>query len=204
VARKARTVILYDGCFAHVFSRSIAKKYIFKEDEQMKDFLSLLLIAKRKYGFKIFHYCMMHTHFHMAVGIDKLINFSAAMKWLKWQYTQLYNSERKRRGTVWQGRFNSLVIENEKYLRACGQYIEQNPVEAGIVRSAVEWQYSSSRCYELGEKNNMVDRYDWSGTLPEVDVENEEKFFEKGIGIGSNLFQIHLKDGTYESVVKTL
>ena len=198
--RKARSTILYDGCYAHVFSRSIEKKFIFKEEEDLDAFGGLLLAAKRKFGFHIFHYCLLHTHFHLAVGLGKLDDFSAAMKWLKWQYTQGYNREKKRRGTVWQGRFNSLVIEDENYLRACGLYIERNPIEAGIVARPIDWRYSSSRFYECGTKDSLVDRYEWGGVLPNLEGSSGKNFFEKGLGIGDALFQIHLKDGTYESM----
>lgn len=135
----------------------------------------------------------MHTHFHLVVGIGQLDDFSLAFKWIKWHYTQNYNRERKRRGTVWQGRFNGLVIENEDYLRACGSYVENNPVEAGIVAQASQWEYSSCRHYEKLQSDPLVDLYEWGGRLPEVKTEAKE-FFEEGYGIGSEVFQFYLKE----------
>ena len=38
----------------------------------------------------------------------------------------------------------SLLIEGERYLFACGQYIENNPVKAKMVKKANDWLYSSS------------------------------------------------------------
>ena len=191
MTRKARTAVLYDGCYAHVFSRSIEKRFIFRGEENFERFKKLLLDAKKRYGFRIFHYCLMHTHFHLAAGMEELAKFSAAMKWLKWQYTAGYNKAKKRRGTVWQERFRSLVIEDERYLRACGLYIEHNPVEAGLVKRAAEWPHSSSRCYEKGENDALVDRYEWGGVLPEIEGE-ARRFFERGSSIGSSLFRLYV------------
>ena len=42
--RKARSRILYDYCFAHVFSRSIEKKYIFDHPDEFELFRQLLLV----------------------------------------------------------------------------------------------------------------------------------------------------------------
>ena len=193
MSRRARRSILYDGCYAHVFSRSIEKRYIFKNGKHFEKFYQLLQQAKKEYGFRIFHYCLMHTHFHLAIGIGDLERFSAGMKWLKWKYTKIYNDKRKRRGTVWQGRFNSLVIEDERYLKACGIYIEQNPVEAGIVRRALEWKYSSHGYHELGHKDDLVDSYEWGGTLPEVRGDFKT-FFEKGPVIGSSIFDFYFRE----------
>ena len=151
-------------------------------------------LARFYHGFQVFHYCLMHTHFHLAVRIESVKLFSKSLQWLKWKYTKNYNKARKRRGTVWQGRFASLVIENEKYLRACGEYIEQNPVKAGIVRRAEQWPYSSSRFYEKRVVDNLVDRYEWGGELPKIEGEGE-RFFEKGSGIGSPLFRLHIREG---------
>lgn len=199
--RKARTAILYDGCFAHVFSRSIEKRFIFESSEHFDAFLNLLFEAKQRYGFQVFHYCILHTHFHLAVGMEKVESFSAAMKWLKWQYTQKYNRKWNRRGTVWQGRFQGLVIENERYLKACGLYIERNPVEAGLVTNAADWPHSSSQFYEQGAADRLIDSYEWDLILPKQE-RDEKEFFEKGMGIGSELFQLYLEDQIAGSITQ--
>jgi len=191
--RKARTSILYDGCFAHVFSRSIETRFIFEDAAEFDSFRTLLHQARERFGFQIFHYCLMHTHFHLAVRIGSLAGFSDGLKWVKWQFTQAYNRKRRRRGTVWQGRFQSLLIEDTRYLRACGQYIEENPVQAGLVKDATAWPYSSSRYYQCGTSDGLIDDYQWDGSLPEPPGD-KESFFEKGVGIGAPLFQIHLKE----------
>jgi len=36
------------------------------------------------------------------------------------------------------------------------RYGDLNPVRAGLVRSAAQWQWSSHRHYALGEKNDLI------------------------------------------------
>ena len=48
MTRKSRKEILQDGCFAHIFSRSIEKRYIFKTDCDFNEFQNLLLQFKKK------------------------------------------------------------------------------------------------------------------------------------------------------------
>jgi len=189
--RRARRNLLYDGCLAHVISRSIETKWIFDGDEELGMFKGLLIAVRDKYGFGVHHYCLMNTHFHMAVKIPDVEKFAAAMKWVKREYTKWYNGREKRRGTLWQERYKSLLIEDVAYLAACGRYIEYNPVEAGMVRVAREWAYSSSRYYELSGSDDLVDAYEFGGgALPAVEPEQ----FEKGDGIGSDLFKLQLRE----------
>ena len=79
---------------------------------------------------------------------------------------------------------------------ACGRYIENNPVKAGVVDGQEDWEYSSSRYYLRGRKDELVDGYEGTEVpvMPEeVDIHNEE-FFEKGLGIGPGFFRFQLAE----------
>ena len=191
MTRYARSKILYDGCYAHVSSRSIDTRWIFQEEKDFDYFRQLLMAHKAQSGFRIHHYCLMNTHFHLAVSSPHLASFSEALKRIKWSYTMTYNRRHKRRGPLWQERFKSLVIEDESYLYACGLYIENNPVKAGMVKQAADWTHSSARYYENKAKDTVVDGYD----PPPVPSEAfSEGFLTEGKGIGSELFRIHLNE----------
>lgn len=195
MARRARGKILSDGCFAHIFSRAIEKCWIFQETEDFHKFLDLLGEGKATSGFLIHHYCLMNTHFHMVLRLGELKEFSKGLQWIKWQYTHYYNLKYKRYGPLWRERFKSLLIEDERYLAACGQYVEYNPVESGMVKRPEDWEHSSSRCYFLKEQDPLVDRYAFDGGLPEGVDMKDRSFFERGNGIGSSLFKFCLKEG---------
>jgi REP element-mobilizing transposase RayT len=192
MGRIARNELFYDGCYAHVFSRSLTKNKIFLVEEDFEKFKGLLRVAKLKGQFQIYHYCFMHTHFHLVVEMGEVRSFSASMKELKRMYTYYFNEKNKRVGPLWRERFKGMLIENELYLSACGYYVEMNPVKENVVRERTLWRYSSSRYYEWGNKDELVDSYERQEIPSYIDVEDED-VFAKGSGVGSRMFKILLR-----------
>jgi putative transposase len=194
MSRQPRFELLYNGCFAHVFSRSIEKPIIFKDDRELSVFREYLITAKRKYGFLVFHYCLMHTHFHLAVQMPSVNAFAQAMGWVKREYTKWYHAENKRRGTLWQDRYKSLLIENDEHLAACGEYIENNPVSAGFRQVPEEWPFSSSKHYVHGTTDALIDPYDRPDLKDMPPFIHNQAMFETGEIIGSDLFQFYVQE----------
>ena len=50
--------------------------YLFREELEFEMFKVLLSELKVEYGFKIHHYCLMNTHFHLLVSISNVHGFS--------------------------------------------------------------------------------------------------------------------------------
>ena len=195
VARIARSEVLYDGCYVHVISRSIRKTKLFIDNDDFEEFLKLLKYSKVELGFKLYHYCIMQTHFHLAVGIEGVGSFSKAMQFLKSQYSYKYHTKYKLSGPIWRDRYKSLLIEDAFYMRACGKYIENNPVKAGLVVQAKQWKHSSSRHYEGECEDDLIDNLEEYGKRKEVDVDlKEEDFFENGPVVGSSFFRFQFKE----------
>jgi len=195
MVRIARQDYLYDGCYVHVISRSIRAIKLFKDEEDFCVFIEMLKKAKERANFRVYHYCIMQTHFHMAIQIAKFLDFSKAMQELKSGYSYKYHQKYKISGPIWRERYRSLLIEDEHYLYACGQYIENNPVKAGLVNSASDWLYSSRLSYQEGKVDGFVDGYEqYAQVKKKTDIFlEEEEFFERGSVIGSALFRFQFK-----------
>ncbi len=52
---------------------------------------------------------------------------------------------------IWQAGFYDFNIESDEKLNQKIEYMHQNPVAAKLVESALDWNWSSVRFYELGE-----------------------------------------------------
>ncbi len=196
MSRMARSAFMYDGCYAHVISRSIRKQRIFNDEEDFRVFLDLLVQSKKEARYHIFHYCLMNTHFHLALQIPDLTSFSKAIQHLKSYYTYKYHAKYRLSGPIWRERFRSLIIENVPYMYACGRYIEHNPVEAGLVERALDWPFSSCQYYETGKADGITDGYpeDALPCIPKhMDIKDRSQF-ECGAAIGSNYFKFQLKE----------
>jgi putative transposase len=69
------------------------------------------------------------------------------MKILAARQTRYVNKRKKRSGTLWEGRFKASLIESDSYLLACYRYVDLNPVRASIVKTPIEYRWSSFRAH---------------------------------------------------------
>jgi len=190
MSRISRLELLYGGCYVHVISRSIRKLKLFQDNEDFEFFMGLLKKAKSRAGFRIYHYCLMQTHFHLAVRMEDPEEFSWGIRDVKRDYACKFHDKYRLSGPVWRERYKSLLVEDERYLYMCGKYIEENPVKAGLVREGMDWKYSSSRHYALGEQDNLIDKYDEGVEARGVEgLSLDEEDFERGSVIGSGFFK---------------
>ena len=73
----------------------------------------------------------------------RMHNLSQFMKSLLQSYTQWHNRKHRRRGTLWEDRFKSVIIESGIAARTLATYIDLNPVRAGIVQVPEDYRWSS-------------------------------------------------------------
>jgi len=192
--RHNRGNVLYDGCYAHVYSRALEKRHIFRDDNDFNNFKKLLFETQKKQEYRIFHYCLMHTHFHLIISPNKLEEFCLGIKEIKQKYAKWYQEKYDHKGPIWWGRFGSQLIENEKYLYACGLYVEMNPVKAGMVTSPEHWNYSSSKHYFLEQKDQLISNYDSPSYETGIDL-TEGLNVGMGAYIGSPAFIVNETKG---------
>ena len=62
---------------------------------------------------------------------------------------------------LWRDRFDDLVIDNDGTLTVKIEYIHNNPVKAGLVEDAKEWEFSSARNYTLNDHSLIQVTTDW-------------------------------------------
>jgi hypothetical protein len=67
------------------------------------------------------------------------------MHWLNGKYSAWFNRRHQRCGHLLQGRFKSVLVEGEHYLREVIRYTVLNPVRAGMVARPEEYRWSSYR-----------------------------------------------------------
>ena len=74
--------------------------------------------------------------------ISRMGNLSAFMKELKERFSKWYNRRNNRRGTLWEERFKSVLVENSDHVIATmATYIELNPVRAGLVEDPRDYRF---------------------------------------------------------------
>ena len=74
--------------------------------------------------------------------LARMWDVSAFMKVLKQHFTQWFNKQHKRKGTLWEERFRSVLVEGGgTALAMVAAYIDLNPLRAGIVTDPKDYRW---------------------------------------------------------------
>lgn len=150
MSRKPR--ICFEKAFYHVTNRGDNKEKIFCNDSDRKRMVSFLKKAKEKYCFKLHAFVLMRNHFHLVIETSTVGTISQIMHSINTNYTKYFNWSHNRTGHLFQGRFNSNLIDKDAYLLEVSRYVNLNPVRAGFVERPEHYKWSSYLTY-LGQTN---------------------------------------------------
>lgn len=143
MARQPRlTVAAYPH---HVIQRGNDRQAIVRDDVDRERLRSLWQAHAQTFKVAIHSYVIMDNHFHLLVTPETDEGLPQMMQAVGRAYVRYFNLRHHRTGTLWEGRYRSNLIESERYLLACMVYIDLNPVRAGIVAQAADFQWSSHR-----------------------------------------------------------
>ena len=132
----------YPGAFYHVINRGNAGENLFKGIRDREKFLEYLETAIERFSLKIYTYCLMTNHFHVLLE-TRLPNLSQAIQWVNVSYAGYFNRKYQRNGHLFQGRFKSILVDADEYLKQLSRYIHLNPVRANLVEHPDEYKWSS-------------------------------------------------------------
>jgi len=141
-----RAIAFEAGKIYHLYNRGNNRQNIFFERENYLHFLRLVRQYLTPETVEILAYCLMPNHYHLLVQFQAG-SLSEPMKALSLAYTKGMNARYHRVGSLFQGRFCSILVDREPYLVHLARYIHLNPVKAGLVRHPKEWEFSSYQEY---------------------------------------------------------
>jgi REP element-mobilizing transposase RayT len=140
MARKQRE--WYENACYHVMGRGNRRAAIFKSDEDHIVFLMQLVKVKEKHPFDLHACCLMTNHFHLELT-TKNEPIWKIMKPLMQNYAMWFNQRYGYIGHVFDSRYTSCLIEDDRYFLEVSRYIHLNPVKAQMVREPLAYEYSS-------------------------------------------------------------
>ena len=73
----------------------------------------------------------------------RMHDLSQFMKGLLIRFTRWFNRKHSRKGTLWEERFKSVIVEGGIAARTIAAYIDLNPVRAGMVSDPADYRWSS-------------------------------------------------------------
>jgi REP element-mobilizing transposase RayT len=117
---------------------------LFRDAVDRIDFLRRLAMTTARFEWRCLAYCLMRTHYHLLVAVEDGV-LPRAMQRLNYAYSVGYNQRYELRGHVQYARYSARRIVDDDDLLSCYRYVANNPVEAGLCRSACDWPWSSYR-----------------------------------------------------------
>ena len=117
-------------------------------------------------------YCLMPNHFHLMLKqLNSDLTISDFMRRLSVTYAMYFNDKYHHSGTIMQGKYKNILVENEYQWLYLSKYIHRNPLHiqekqrSDLCKSLDEYPYSSYPNY-LGKRNEkwvdtslILDRY---------------------------------------------
>lgn len=104
---------------------------------------------------QIIGYCLMPTHIHLILRQLKNNGISIFMGNILNSYSRYFNTLHKRKGPLWESKFQNILVKDDEQLLHLTRYIHLNPVTVLLVRRPEDWKYSSYLEYLGLEANNL-------------------------------------------------
>ena len=133
------------GTLHHVMVRGIERRPIFRDEEDRADFVARLAALADQGALTVYAWALLPNHAHLLVRTGSR-PVSRSMRSLLTGYAGAFNRRHKRVGHLFQNRYKSIVVEEERYLLELVRYLHLNPVRAGVVKALPH-----------------LDRYPWTG-----------------------------------------
>jgi putative transposase len=133
------------GLVYHVLNRSAGRTPLFRRDKDFLAFRNLLCEAQRRCPIELFAYCVMGNHWHLVLRPQDDGDLSAFMRWLtlthavRWRVSHHSVGD----GPLYQGRFKSFPIQEDRHFLIGCRYVERNALTAGLVRRSQDWPWCS-------------------------------------------------------------
>ena len=182
--------------YYHIYNRGTEKRQIFLDNSDYARFIHYLyefndkkfdrnISRKIERGLtsftqtsrdllvEIVAFCLMPNHFHLILKQLKDNGIAQFMQKVGTGYAMYFNKKNKRSGSLFQGTFKAILIENNEYLTHLSRYVHLNPVE--LIESA--WKAEGIKDWRSA--NEFLINYRWSSYLDYTGVKNFPSLINK-------------------------
>jgi putative transposase len=143
------------GHYYHIYNRGCSREDIFANPG---NYLFLLRRAKaflKDYPLSMIAYCLTPNHYHFLLRPEEDGCLSSFIQRLFNSYTQAFNKQQGRSGTLFEGRAKSILVNTDEYVLHLCRYVHLNPLKAKLVTHLSEWPYSNYLEW-TGQRNGVL------------------------------------------------
>jgi len=156
------------GYIYHVINRANARARIFDTNDDYQLFEVILEEGKERTDMRILAYCIMPNHWHLVLYPRQDGDMIQFMSWITNTHTRRWHVAKKTigGGHLYQGRYKSLLCQDDTHFLTLVRYVERNPKRAHLVYKAQQWQWSSLWRRERGSQQQKKLLSPWPVSPP--------------------------------------
>lgn len=178
----------------HVLNRGVEKRVVFLDDRDRLRFLHDLFVfndqnpvlhyklldrhkenKKRKLLVHIHSFCLMPNHYHILLSPAIENGIPLFMKKLSMGYAKYFNERYKRSGTLWQGKYKRIRLQEDRHFLYILYYIHLNALDL----SYPTWRTGNIRVPQ--KALDYLKTYRWSSHIDYTGVKNFPSITERGL-----------------------
>jgi putative transposase len=126
-----------------VTTQTAGRRRLFQTERMAHLLIEVLRDQVRTNRFVIHHFVVMPDHLHLLITVPAGTSIEKAMQLIKGNFSIRASRGLSFHGEIWQRGFSDVQVLNEYSFQQHSDYIQNNPVKAGIVNSPAEHPYGS-------------------------------------------------------------
>ncbi len=134
--------------------------------EHMSDIARRTKEDERELLVDIHAFCLMPNHYHLLLSPKIENGISKFMKKLDMGYAKYFNIKNERVGSLFQGRYKSIQVDNELHLFHLPYYIHMNPLDL------FDSEWRTNRIKNPDKAIKFLEDYKWSSFLDYIGKSN--------------------------------
>ena len=144
----------------HIIHQGNNRQDIFESEEDMIRIKEDIATSLSKTKCRLHAYVIMTNHLHLLITPEDKAQLTKFMQSLANRYVRYFNAKHQRTGTLWEGRYKSCLVDSDHYLFTLYQYIEMNPLKAGMVEEIADYPWSSYPHNAVGQIDPLISEHE--------------------------------------------
>ncbi len=156
MARRLR--VFLKGVPQNILIRGVAHLNVFKEKNDYQYAYNIFKELSVKIDISIHSFIFMPDHIHLLCTPSSEDSIKKFMQIFGGRYVRYYNKKYDRKGTLWEDRYKSSLVQDSLYLLNIMGYIELNPMRDGLVKDLAHYKWSSfvSNALDYNENDELI------------------------------------------------
>jgi len=145
------------GRYFHIYNHAAQGLQLFRDSADYRICLRIIHDYLDSPDFSMISFCLMPNHYHFFIRQNGECPIYLIMNKIWFRYSRYYNKKYEGHGSIFAGKSQHKTVESDNYLLSLTAYIHLNPMNAGLVHSPGEWEWSNYREWAGLRKKYLCD-----------------------------------------------